>query len=138
MGRGEPRSSLRAGKGQGRQTCDYATTPIPFHPISHLLLLITTDSQGSAVLKDSWVPFYQSLCLDPAVTERSLPRRVVLPFWKHLLVTLRLPSMRFLRVSALFPPLLHSMGAIPNSPASGQPLRCLTSPGFLGSSLVQD
>lgn len=27
---------------------------------------------------------------------------------------------------------LHSMGAIPNSPASGQPLRCLTSPGFLG------
>lgn len=29
-------------------------------------------------------------------------------------------------------PFLHSMGAIPNSSASGQPLRCLTSPGFLG------
>lgn len=27
---------------------------------------------------------------------------------------------------------LHSMGAVPNSSASGQPLRCLTSPGFLG------
>lgn len=73
-GEGEPRSSLRAGKGQGSQTCEYATTPIPFHPISHL------PSSHNHRLSRQCSPqgFLGSLSTrasawTSAVTERSLP-----------------------------------------------------------------
>lgn len=116
--------------------------PLPSHsiPFPTFPPLITTDSQGSAVLKDSWVPFLPEPLLGPLLCSDGAPVNAPAqggssPFWKHLLVTLRsavyeIPACFLTLFPA--PSFLHSMGAIPNLPASGQPLRCLTSPGFLG------